>query len=185
MTTTSTQALATQPKRRSGGAPAGNRNGCRHGLRGAALPRGCERVGREINLFRRALETAVLDARGEITLVDASLINTAYRAERHAQLSQRWLGKEAHDMTPADRLNYSREVVRASESRDKAIDALNLPKRSDDDPWRTLTHQTNGHATQSLEAKAGSPKSSDASTGRTGDVAKCGQDGPPEPGEPK
>lgn len=79
-----------------------------------------------------------MEARGEITLTDAAYVNTAYRAERHAQLAQRWLALEAENMTPADRLNYSREVTKASESRDKAIAALNLPKRPDADPWQLL-----------------------------------------------
>jgi hypothetical protein len=76
-----------------------------------------------------------MEARGEVTLTDAAFVNTAYRAERHAQLAQRWLALEAENMTPADRLNYSREVVRASAERDKAIQALCLPKRPDASPW--------------------------------------------------
>jgi hypothetical protein len=89
-------------------------------------------------MFRRELEAAVMEARGEITLVDAAYVNTAYRAERHAQLAQRWLAMEAAEMTPADRLNYSREVVRASAERDKAIAALDLPKRHSADYWSSL-----------------------------------------------
>jgi hypothetical protein len=89
------------------------------------------------------LEAAVMEARGEITLVDAAYVNTAFRAERHAQLAQRWLALEAATMTPADRLSYSREVARASQQRDVAIAALNLPKRPDADFWSTL-RQPNG-----------------------------------------
>ncbi len=125
---------------RGGGAPIGNVNRTRHGLRGAGLPKGCHHIQRATCQFRRQLETEVLTARGEVTLTDAAFVNTAFRAERHAQLAQRWLALEAESMSPADRLNYSREVARASSERDKAIAALNLPKRPSADPWLTITH---------------------------------------------
>jgi hypothetical protein len=73
--------------------------------------------------------------------MDAALINTAFRAERHAQLAQRWLAREADSMTPADRLSYSREVARASEARDKAIAALDLPKPTIVNLGRTIRFQ--------------------------------------------
>jgi hypothetical protein len=106
-------------------------------MRGSALPKGCHHIDRATCHYRRQLESAVLEARGEITLVDAALVNTAYRAERHAQLAQRWLHREAANMSPADRLGYSREVVKASESRDKAIASLKLERQSSD-LWATL-----------------------------------------------
>jgi hypothetical protein len=127
----------------------------RHGMRGAGLPVGCERIGREANKLRRALEDEVIQARGEISLVDASFINTCYRAERHAQLAQKWLAREAEAMTPADRLHYSREVVRASESRDKALAALRLPQRPDADPWHALTVQAESISVENADAPQG------------------------------
>jgi hypothetical protein len=95
-----------------------------------------------------------MEARGEITLVDAAYVNTAYRAERHAQLAQRWLALEAESMTPADRLNYSREVVRASAERDKAIAGLDLPKRHSADYWSSLRH-VNGRSDTAVHDDAG------------------------------
>lgn len=144
MTTAITQAENPHKRR---GAPLGNMNAARHGMRGSGLPAGCGHIRKATLDFRRQVESEVLAARGEITLADAACINTAFRAERHAQLAQRWLSKEAENMTPADRLNYSREVVKASEARDKAIAALDLPKRPALDPWGTLTaHLANGAA---------------------------------------
>ena len=146
MTTTALQASEPQLKRPGGGgAPLGNANGFRHGMRGSNLPKGCGGILRATHHFRRQLEDAVLQARQEITLLDSAFINTAYRAERHAQLAQRWLAKEADTMTPADRLAYSRETVRASAERDKAIAALDLPKRPSADPWGTLHNGSNGN----------------------------------------
>lgn len=137
MTTTATELVPPKQPRRVG-APVGNANRTRHGMRGAGLPPGCGHIQRATCAFRREVEAAVLEARGEITLVDAASINTAFRAERHAQLAQRWLAVEAESMTPADRLNYSREVARASELRDKALAALDLPRRRTGDQWRVL-----------------------------------------------
>ena len=127
------------------GAPANNRNAMRHGLRGAGLPNDCGKIETAINRFRRTLEDAVLAARQEIALVDAASINSAYRWERHAHLSQRWLTAEADSMSAGDRLNYSREIARASAERDKAIAALDLPKRPSADPWGTLHNGSNGN----------------------------------------
>jgi hypothetical protein len=134
-----------------------NANAARHGLRGQGVPRGCTGVTKSINHFRRQLEQAVVNAHGEITLVHACLINTAYRYERHAQLAQRWLLVAYDDLSHADRLNYSREAARASAERDKAIMALNL-NRPADDLWNgtielpTNNHSTNGHSDNGCDA---------------------------------
>jgi hypothetical protein len=108
-------------------------------MRGSGLPKHCGHVQRATCHFRRQLEAAVLDVKGQIDIVDAAFINTAYRAERHAQLAQRWLSIEAERMSPADRINYSREVVRASESRDRAISNLKLDCKPSD-IWDSLAH---------------------------------------------
>jgi hypothetical protein len=146
MTTTALEAPTTEQKRR-GGPPLGSCNNFRHGLRGSNLPKGCQHIQRATCAFRRQLEASVMEARGEVSLTDAAFVNTAYRAERHAQLAQRWLALEAANMTPADRLNYSREVVRASEQRDKAIASLNLG-RGNGIGW-TMIHT---HGATSAEA---------------------------------
>jgi hypothetical protein len=171
MTTTLTEADA--PKKNSypglAGAPLGNFNSFRHGMRGSGLPKGCGHIQKATLHFRRQLETEVLTARGEITLVDAAYVNTAFRAERHAQLAQRWLASEATTMTPADRLAYSREVVRGSADRDKAIAALGLPKRASLDPWGALSssHHVNGNGAQELQATTNPPAATDAAAGHT------------------
>jgi hypothetical protein len=136
-TTEPTTAEAPAAERRPG-PPLGSRNAMRHGLRSSGLPKGCAKIERAINHFRRAVEDAVLDARGEVSLVDASYINSAYRWERHAQLAGRWLLLHGDTMSDGDRLSYSREVARASQQRDVAIAALNLPKRPDADFWSTI-----------------------------------------------
>jgi hypothetical protein len=108
------------------GAPIGNRNSLRHGLRAGSLPKGASYIKREINLLRREIETAVMNRHGEIDLYRAALIQTAIRWERHGMLVQRWLRREAGEMDAAQRLAYSRDIARASESRDRCLKELGL-----------------------------------------------------------
>lgn len=129
-------AEAARPK---GGAPPCNRNHLRHGLRGFGWPAGCVKDERNVNRFRRTLEDCIIEARGEIGLVDACLVATCYRWERHASLAARWLRLHGPEMDHTERLSYSREIARASAERDKAIAALNLPHRPDASPWTVIT----------------------------------------------
>ena len=131
-------AAVTQPdasQKQAIGAPIGNRNACRSGMHGSGLPKGCEYIQRSCNEFRRALERAVEDARGQVLLLDAANISTAFRHERHCQLAQRWLRIEGDKMSHSDRLAHSREVARASSERDRSIAALKLPAVADANPW--------------------------------------------------
>jgi hypothetical protein len=150
MLPTSSHANGTEP--RSEGAQPHNRNALRHGLRGAGLPRGAEHIGRAVNQFRRQLETEVLNARQEITTVDACLINRAFRSERHSALCQWWLARDDEKLSPMERLAFSREVVKGSESRDKAIAELRLPMRPDADVWAGLTLAANNVTVSDADA---------------------------------
>jgi hypothetical protein len=116
------QELATK----KGGAPRGNRNSLRHGLRAAGLPKGFAWLERELRTLRKALERAVVEKHGEVDVLAAASISTAIRGEQAARLIGRWLAKECDSMTASDRLNYTREIVKASESRDRAIRSLDL-----------------------------------------------------------
>lgn len=101
----------------------------RHGLTiGAKLPAGAGYVARTTGQFRTALESAVVAAKGEITLIDAASIQSAVRWERHALLCQRWLVKEAAELSAGDRLAFSREIARASSERDKCLDRLGIDR---------------------------------------------------------
>jgi hypothetical protein len=112
--------------KKRGGQP-GNRNNLRHGLRGTGkLPAELAYLENKLNAFRRQLEDTVLAAKGEIALADAAAINTALKWEKHGALAQRWLTTQYAELKPADRLNFSREVARASTERDKALAALRL-----------------------------------------------------------
>jgi hypothetical protein len=108
------------------GPPRGNKNALSHGLSSGRLPKGCSSIGASVNAMLRALETATLKAKGEVSIVDAALIQSACRWERHSQLAARWLRLAFAELTYDERLRYSRETARASSERDKAIGALRL-----------------------------------------------------------
>ena len=72
------------------------------------------------------MEDAVIAVRSEVSIPDAANIQTALRWERHGCLAQHWLNKSYSTLDPATRLQFSREIARASAERDKAIMALQL-----------------------------------------------------------
>lgn len=126
--------IATKKK----GAPKGNANAMRHGLRAGQLPRHCKYIEWRCNEFRRGLEQAVLDLRGSINITDAARINSATRWEVHAGLAFHWLTKEMDKLTPEQRLSFSRDVANASSNRDKCIEALKLNVDVVKNAWDTL-----------------------------------------------
>ncbi len=110
-----------------GGAPLGNTNRALHGLYGVGLPSGAQRLGRRINAFRRSLCEAV-EARGEIDLHAAATIDSACQWLRHGLLAARWLRLTHDELSPDQRLSFSREVAKAATERDKCIRLLRLDK---------------------------------------------------------
>ncbi len=129
----------------------GNSNALRHGLKCGKLPADAKYVENRLNAFRRTLEAAVIDNKGEVNLQDAASIQTCIRWERHACLAQRWLNKMQDELKPEQRLNFSREIARASAERDKAIAALQLGAKVAA-PWLALPdeseHTSNGNGEQ-------------------------------------
>ncbi|MBM4069110.1 MAG: hypothetical protein FJ271_09225 [Planctomycetes bacterium] len=97
-------------------------------MKAGKLPKSARYIEVRVNIVRRNLESAVVESKGEVSLPDAAAIQTACRWERHAALAQRWLTKEHDKMTPEQRLNFSREIAKASAERDKAIKMLNLDR---------------------------------------------------------
>ena len=108
----------------------GNRRATRHGLRAGKLPKGCSYIQKACNELRRVLEDSVIACRSEVNVGDAMLIQTCLRWERHALLAQRWLREQSDAMNADQRLNYSREIARASKERDKALASLRIDASS-------------------------------------------------------
>jgi hypothetical protein len=125
-----------EPAKTGKGAPRGNYNSLRHGLRGSKLPKGCRHVENSCNDLRRQLEEAVVLLKREVNISDAAAINSAVKWERHGLLSAHWLRKEGATLSPADRLRFSEAVAKASDARDKAIRSLGLDQlENDSTPW--------------------------------------------------
>jgi hypothetical protein len=115
------------------GAPPGNRNAMRHGLRSGKLPLNCVYIERQINKLRRTLEDAVVAAHREVTILHASSIETACKWEMHGALALKWLREQGKNLKPMELLNFSQAIAKASTERDKAIATLKLDRDIKDD----------------------------------------------------
>jgi len=90
------------------------------------MPTGCGWIATQTNALRRDLEAAILAAKGTVTIYDAALVNSAVKWERHSALAARWLRLETATMTLDQRLNFSREIAKASSERDRCLKELKL-----------------------------------------------------------
>ena len=109
------------------GPPKGNTNALRHGLTSANLPKRLRYVYHRMCALRRTLEAAVIESKGQVSLGDAALIQTACRWERAAQLHEARYRKE-----PDKYVDSPDKAAKASESRDRAVEKLNLDRDSRD-----------------------------------------------------
>lgn len=100
---------------RSGSNQIGNTNATRHGLTLGKLPQHLQFAELRANAFRRELETAVLDAVGEIRLHHATRIWAAARRFRHIMLRDRHM-RQVGEQAP--------EFLVHAEKSDTAADAL-------------------------------------------------------------
>ena len=115
-----------------------NRGTIRHGLTASLLPKDAKHIQNRMNAFRRNVEDAVLEAKGDVSLIDAAHIQTAMRWERHALLAQRWLNKKYDEFTPETFMGFSREIAKASAERDKALDTLRIDRNIVKDAWAVI-----------------------------------------------
>ncbi len=118
------------------GAPSYNLNAMRNGKRlvrltVGELPTKLHSVKVEARKYRRGLEDAVLDVRGEVSVMDAHRIDTAAGATMHVGVCRWLLRQKLSSMETGDILACSREMLRAKESRDRAVKALGLDKKMD------------------------------------------------------
>lgn len=113
------------------GAPKGNRNSRRHGLYSPRLPKGLSYPDKKGNEFRRFVERAVLEAKGEVCLVDAALIHSAGELQKLAYKNRvecreaREKGELTHDLS----LRFDAEYRRTLDMRDAKLKALGLDAR--------------------------------------------------------
>jgi len=130
---------------RKTGAPKGNINGFRHGLRQGgrrlliigSLPAGHRWAERIIDRLRVEWEQHVIAAKGRLSRADEETIQSAIRWERHAVLATCWLRKGFDTLTADQRLAFSREIAEASEKRDRKLRMLGIDA-ADGNPWDSL-----------------------------------------------
>jgi len=120
------------------GPAAGNTNAIRHGLTCGKLPADCQHVEIKINGLRRTLEAAVMEAKREISLIDAATIQTACKWERHGALALRWLVKAGDSLKPLERLKFSEAIAKASAERDRALQMLKIDRDAKDNVLEAL-----------------------------------------------
>lgn len=130
------------------GAPTGNVNGLTHGMRSSAAvmnvrfnlgkwPTKLKRIEQAANLFRRAIEAAVVDAHGSVGVYHAALIQSAARWETRAMMAQRWLRLYIEELSLPDKLACSKAISEASTARDKCLERLGL-HQTKDNGWADL-----------------------------------------------
>jgi len=160
--TAPTTAPTTNDHRR-GGAPRGNANRTRHGLRGTKLPPAAKAEERKLETFRGWLrETLQADGR-TIDLATAATMQACERHERGALLALRWLRVEHDKLSLAERLQLLETIARATTARDKALARLGLRINASDDGGSDLW--------ASLRQSAPTPHASDASPDAIKDAA--------------
>jgi hypothetical protein len=120
---------------RGHGAPVGNANSLKHGLRASRrqltlgkLPRGCAHVVSRVGALRRILEDLHIEHHGDLDYKAELIIQSACRHEQAALLAQRWLRISADTMNHAERLQYLQAIANESDKRDKSIAALKLDR---------------------------------------------------------
>lgn len=122
----------------------GNTNAQRHGCHGyltlGRLPKGASYIRRLAGQFRKAIEAAVVDRHGELTLYHAALVQSATRHEIRSLLLTRWMRSDECN-TLGERMTIIREVTSATEARDRCLEKLGLAGSAKPDPFAALYSQ--------------------------------------------
>lgn len=112
------------------GAPLENRNAMTFGmssmLTSGRLPKGAGYCRRHVLAMGRELAVAVNSQRGKVTTRDSLAINAAQRHELRAVLLHRRYRLEGGNLTVEQEAMLLREIGRATDARDRAIDRLRL-----------------------------------------------------------
>lgn len=141
------------PPKNRGGAPRGNSNARKHGMRSKhvftlpKLGKADATVYWHANKLRAVLTEEVKKKHGKLSTYQKGMIATVVRLEVHGGLAARWLRSEGDKMTAADRLKFSKEIVRASEAKDRVLKRLGLGRdieEGTEDPWASIYSDNDG-----------------------------------------
>lgn len=124
--------MSTGGARPGAGAPKGNVNGLRHGLRGdrkfpiANLPRGFRHISEPVLALRRYLEQATYERYGQVSLTHESLINLIVECELNRQMVSNALRKHVSQGELDRGTSYTAKIQDATVQRHKAMAELRL-----------------------------------------------------------
>ncbi len=90
------------------------------------LPRTMLRQKRAACQYRRGLEKAVIEAKGEVSMVDAHLIDEASGAELHSSVCRWLLRTKLETMSVSDIARCSEQIMKARACRNRAVERLQL-----------------------------------------------------------
>lgn len=100
-----------------------------HRLTIGVLPDVMKRQLATARAYRRELEQMVLDAKGEVSLIDAHYIDEAANAEVHGSIC-RWLLRQRWEkMSVQDVLTCSKELLKSKSVRNTAVERLQLDRQ--------------------------------------------------------
>ncbi len=121
----------TEKTANKGGAPVGSMNGLKNGSRISRLilgqlPTKMRRQLQNARKYRRGLEQAVVDIKGEVSLLDAHLIDEASGAEVHASVCRWLLRTRLEKMSTSDIARCSEQIMKSRTVRNKAVQAIGL-----------------------------------------------------------
>ena len=98
------------------------------------LPNTMRRQLQSARKYRRALEALVVEAKEEIGVLDAHLIDEATGAEVHASVCRWLLRTRLEDMSVSDVRGCSEQIMKARTTRNRAVERLDLDAKPPS-PW--------------------------------------------------
>lgn len=101
------------------------------------LPQTMRRHTQRIRKYRRALEAAVIEAKGGVSTLDSHLIDEAATSEMHSAVCLWLLRSRLDKMTPSDITRCSEQILKSRRARNKAVAALKIDA-SEAKPWETI-----------------------------------------------
>ena len=161
--TTDTLTTTEMPPKHGPGAPLGNKNRTKHGLRASGLPPGCSYLEGQLASFRRYVRDELESQHGPVELYAEAVLQSAVRHETRALLCARWLRLSGEELDIDKRASLLRDMSSATDARDKCLKILGLD-RSQNGEWPTMD------ATATPAAENGSAAASESmDTGKSVD----------------
>jgi hypothetical protein len=122
------------------GAPKANVNGMKTGkhvaiarLTVGEFPRELLSVRREARAYRRAIEAAVVEARGKVSKLDSHFIDTASAATASCAVFRWLLRRRFGTLSTSDVRGLMESLLKAKQIRDNAIRQLKLDRDQEDE----------------------------------------------------